>query len=158
MAVTIRTAAPADLPHLGRMGAELARRHHGFDARRFMLPDDLEAGYRAWLGHEMRDPEAVVLVAELDGQVAGYAYGRMEERDWNALLDRCGGFHDLWVDSTTRRTGAGTLLAEELMRRLVALGAPRVVLMAAAKNEAAQRLFEKLGWRPTMVEMTREAD
>ncbi len=37
-----------------------------------------------------------------------------------------------------------------------ALGAPRIVLMAAAKNQNAQRLFARLGWRPTMVEMTRE--
>jgi RimJ/RimL family protein N-acetyltransferase len=44
------------------------------------------------------------------------------------------------------------------MKRLVALGAPRVVLHTAAKNEAAQRMFAKLGWRPTMVEMTREVE
>jgi hypothetical protein len=28
--------------------------------------------------------------------------------------------------------------------------------MSATKNESAQRFFAKLGWRPTMVEMTRE--
>jgi len=36
-------------------------------------------------------------------------------------------------------------------------GAPRVVLMSASRNEGAQRLFERLGFRRTMVEMTREA-
>jgi ribosomal protein S18 acetylase RimI-like enzyme len=35
-------------------------------------------------------------------------------------------------------------------------GAPRVVLSTAAQNETAQRLFEKLGFRRTMIEMTRE--
>ncbi|HEY0096539.1 MAG TPA: GNAT family N-acetyltransferase, partial [Archangium sp.] len=40
--------------------------------------------------------------------------------------------------------------------RLRALGVPRVMLMAASRNEAAQRLFARHGWRTTMVEMTRE--
>jgi ribosomal protein S18 acetylase RimI-like enzyme len=35
-------------------------------------------------------------------------------------------------------------------------GAPRVVLGTAEQNEPAQRLFERLGFRRTMVEMTRE--
>ena len=36
-------------------------------------------------------------------------------------------------------------------------GAPRVVLHTAALNEAAQRFFERLGFRRTMIEMTRES-
>jgi ribosomal protein S18 acetylase RimI-like enzyme len=157
MPVTLRPAKPSDEPALGRMGAALARLHHDFDSQRFMLPDDVESGYRWWLGKEARNKKAVVIVAELDGEVVGYAYGREEAVDWNALLDRCGGFHDIWVDEKARRAGVGPLLAEELMKRLTALGVPRVVLHVAAKNEPAQRMFAKLGWRPTMVEMTREA-
>ncbi|GEN08918.1 Protein N-acetyltransferase, RimJ/RimL family [Myxococcus fulvus] len=157
MAVTLRPAQPSDEPALGRMGAALAQLHHDFDKQRFMLPDDVEAGYRWWLGREARKADAVVIVAEMDGEVVGYAYGRVEPVDWNALLDRSGGFHDLWVDAKARKAGVGAQLAEELMRRLTALGVPRVVLHTAAKNEAAQRMFARLGWRPTMVEMTREA-
>lgn len=146
-----------DGPALGRFGAALARQHHAFDPRRFMLPEGIEAGYRSWLLREARDSEAVVLVAVQGEAPVGYAYGRLEARDWNLLLDACGGFHDLWVDETARRTGVGRLLAEALIRRLEALGAPRIVLMAAAQNASAQRLFTSLGWRATMVEMTRES-
>ena len=35
-------------------------------------------------------------------------------------------------------------------------GAPRVVLWTAEQNDAAQRLFDRLGFRRTMIEMTRE--
>lgn len=158
MTVTVRPATPSDGEALGRYGGALARQHHAFDPARFMLPENVEAGYRGWLLRETQDPEAVVLVAQRDGQVVGYAYGRLEARDWNALRDACGAFHDLWVDEAARGAGVGRLLSQELMRRLVALGAPRVVLSTAAKNEPARRLFTHLGWRPTMVEMTREAD
>jgi len=39
---------------------------------------------------------------------------------------------------------------------LKALGAPRVVLMTAWQNEPARRFFARLGFRETMLEMTRE--
>lgn len=156
MPVTLRPAKPSDAPALGRMGAALARQHHTFDPPRFMLPDDVEEGYRWWLGREAKKKDAVVLVAELDGEVVGYAYGRVEATDWNALLDRCGALHDIWVEEQARRAGVGVQLVEEMVRRLTALGVPRVVLHTAAKNEPAQRMFAKLGWRPTMIEMTRE--
>jgi len=142
---------------MARMGAALAALHHGFDPERFMLPPEIEAGYRSWFARELRNRSAVLQVAESEGTVVGYAYGRLDGRDWNALLDAHGGFHDLWVDPAARRTGAGTLLAQAMMQRLTELGAPRVVLMAAARNESARALFESLGWRATMVEMTRES-
>jgi hypothetical protein len=43
-----------------------------------------------------------------------------------------------------------------MIRALAERGAPRIVLKTSTKNEAAQRLFASLGWRPTMMEMTRE--
>lgn len=156
MAITVRPAKPADAEALGRMGGALVRQHHAFDPARFMLPDDVESGYRWWLGKELKAKEAVVLVAEKDGELIGYVYGRVEERDWAALRDRCGGFHDIWVEEPARGLGAGRLLAEALVRRFVELGLPQVVLMSATKNQGAHKFFEKLGWRFTMVEMTRE--
>jgi ribosomal protein S18 acetylase RimI-like enzyme len=87
----------------------------------------------------------------------GYAYGRLEPRDWNALRDRCGFAIDVIVEPGARGGGIGRRLVEELFTALVAMGAPRVVLEAAARNRSAQRLFRGLGFRPTMVEMAREA-
>lgn len=157
MTVSVRPATAADGPALGRYGAALARQHHAFDPQRFMLPGDVEAGYRQWLVREAQNPDAVVLIADRAGEVVGYAYGRLESRDWNLLLDRHGGFHDIWVDDAARGGGIGLQLAEALVERLKALGAPRIVLHTAARNVAAQRLFARLGWRATMIEMTREA-
>lgn len=45
---------------------------------------------------------------------------------------------------------------EAVLSALAAQGAPRTVLSTAARNEAAQRLFASFGFRPTMIEMTRE--
>jgi ribosomal protein S18 acetylase RimI-like enzyme len=157
---TIRPAREADLPALGRLGAELARAHHGWDPQRFFLEEPMEEGYAWWLGKELANPRAVVLAAVRRAgrreEVVGYAYGRIERRDWNALRDRCGAAIDLIVDPSARGAGVGRRLVTALVEALEAKGAPRVVLFAAAKNRGAQRLFRSLGFRPTMVEMTRE--
>jgi predicted GNAT family acetyltransferase len=100
--------------------------------------------------------EVVLLVALRDGRIVGYAYGRLEERDWNQLLDACGALHDVWVEPEERRAGVAAALVEALCQSLRAKGAPRVVLHTAAGNAAAQALFARLGFRRTMVEMTRE--
>jgi ribosomal protein S18 acetylase RimI-like enzyme len=49
------------------------------------------------------------------------------------------------VEESARGTGAGTLLAEALLKRFAQLGVPRAILMTAAKDEAAQRFFARLG-------------
>ncbi len=156
-AAEIRPARPEDLPALGRLGAKLARAHHAWDPARFFLPDEpIEAGYEWWLGKELRSRRAVILVAEWRGRVAGYAYGRLEPRDWNLLLDACGVAVDLWVEPEARGAGLGGRLTDALAAALEARGAERVVLSAASRNPGARRLFRRLGFRPTMVEMTRE--
>jgi ribosomal protein S18 acetylase RimI-like enzyme len=159
MSVLIRSARAEDASALGRMGGALVRLHHAYDAERFMKPEeDVESGYRWWLSRELKRRGAVVLVAEREGRVVGYAYATVEGRDWNALLDAHGELHDLWVEESERGGGVGSLLAREMIRRLRAQGVPRIILMTASRNEAARRLFERLGWRPTMVELTREVE
>ena len=54
---------------------------------------------------------------------------------------------------------AGLLSDTELtgmLDALAKLGAPRALLYTAAKNEGAQAMFDRIGFRRTMVEMTRE--
>lgn len=160
-AAVVRPATAAELPACARLGARLSRLHHRLDPARFFQPPGLEAGYRWWLGKELRNPKAVVLVAVSAGArgreaVVGYAYGRLEPRDWNTLRDACGVGVDLIVMPRWRRLGLGGRLVEALAEALRDRGAPRLVLQVAARNPAAARAFEGMGFRPTMLELTRE--
>ena len=154
--VVIRPARATDLPALARLGVTLARAHHDWDPRRFFFFDGMEDGYAWFLGRELSNRKAVVLAAVRGRRVVGYAYGLVVPRDWNALRDRCGLAVDLVVDPAWRGRGLGTRLLEDLCRGLAEKGAPRVVLQTAWRNRTARRLFRRLGFRPTMVEMTRE--
>jgi ribosomal protein S18 acetylase RimI-like enzyme len=157
MSIRIRRAGTDDSPALGRLGALLLRAHYGFDPQRFMAPGrNPEAGYGAFLASQLADADVAVFVAEREGAVIGYVYAALEPRSWKELREACGFIHDIAVEEEGRRLGAATALMQAAMDWLRERGAPRVVLGTADRNEAAQRLFERLGFRRTMIEMTKE--
>lgn len=158
MSVIIRTAEARDLPAIAELAGELVRQHYGFDAQRFMLIPNVEAGYARFFGGELSNPETIILAAELTGSVVGYAYARLEARDWNALLDVHGALHDIFVKPGVRRQGVARQLVEAVRQRLSAKGAPRLVLQTASKNHAGREFFAALGFRETMIELTCELE
>jgi ribosomal protein S18 acetylase RimI-like enzyme len=155
----VRPARPADTPALGRLGALLVRVHHEFDPQRFIAATPrTEHGYGSFLGSQLRDPDVVLLVAELDGDVVGYTYAELEGFDYASLRGPAGVIHDIVVDPRRRAAGVGRLLLDATVAALADRGAPRVVLHTAEQNEPAQRLFARAGFRRTMIEMTRDVD
>jgi ribosomal protein S18 acetylase RimI-like enzyme len=156
---TIRRATSADLPKIGRLGALLIEEHHGFDSRRFLAATDRTAEhYGSFIGTQLEEADALVLVADQDGEMLGYAYAAIEGTDYMALRGPAGVVHDVVVDPGFRGRGVGRQLLEATFAHLRSRGAPRVVLSTAERNEGAQRFFARLGFRRTMIEMTRELD
>ena len=155
--VTARRANAEDETAMGRLGAMLVDEHHRFDPNRFIAPFPLlPERYGRFLVSQIEQPRKVVLVAELERAVVGYAYGGMEGNDYMALRGPAGVLYDLIVDPAHRRQGIGSALMEAAIEALKALGAPRVLLFTAEKNHAAQAMFDRAGFRRTMIEMTRE--
>ncbi|MDB4890104.1 MAG: acetyltransferase [Gemmatimonadetes bacterium] len=157
MSVVIRAALPADLTVIGRLGALLVRTHHDFDPKRFIAATPhTERGYASYLGDQLEEKGVVVLVAERDGAVIGYTYAGAEGFDYMSLRGPAGVLYDIVVDPEHRGHGVGRMLLDATVAALQERGVPRVVLSTAERNEVAQRLFDRAGFRRTMIEMTRE--
>ena len=155
--VIIRRALGSDVRALGRLGAALLRTHHAFDRFRFMAPgDDPEGGYAWFLGTQLEKRDVRIFVAEREAAIVGYAYAAIEPRSWQELREEAGFIHDVLVDESARRAGVASALLDAAVQWLRGRGVPRVVLWTAYANEPAQRLFGALGFRPTMLEMTKE--
>ena len=153
----IRPATPSDTAALGRLGGLLVRQHQAWDPARFIPAEpETDHWYGTFLASQLHRPDVVILVAEQDGRVIGFVYAGLEDTDWMALRGPAGALYDLVVDPDHRRGGVGRTLLDAALAALARLGAPRVVLSTAERNEAAQRLFLGAGFRPTMREMTRE--
>jgi ribosomal protein S18 acetylase RimI-like enzyme len=158
-AVGIRPALPGDINTIGRLGALLVRTHYEFDEKRF-LPETAGTarGYRSFLGSQLDEPNIVILVAEHEGEVIGYTYAGVEGTDYMSLRGPAGVLYDIVVDPPHRGQGVGRMLLDATMDALKTRGSPRVVLSTAERNAAAQRLFDRAGFRRTMIEMTRELE
>ena len=155
--VSVRPAGPADLEALGRLGALLVAEHYEFDRLRFLPPlPDMPVRYGEFLESQSKGPDRFVLVADLDGAVVGYVFGGVEGADYMVLRGPAGMIYDLVVDPGHRRQGIGKMLMDAALSVLAERGAPRAVLSTAEKNVNAHRLFEREGFRRTMIEMTRE--
>ena len=142
---------------MGRLGGMLMRAHYAYDPHRFLAPgDDAESGYGWFLGSELANDEVMVLVAEQDATVVGYVYAGIEPMSWKELRDEAGFIHDIAVDERARRSGVARRLVDAAVEWMREKGAVRLMLWTAEQNVAAQRLFEALGFRRTMIEMTRE--
>jgi GNAT superfamily N-acetyltransferase len=157
--ITIRRATERDLPSLGRLGAHLLRTHYAFDSARFMAPGpDPEGGYAWFLGTQLAEPDVAVLVAERGDAIVGYVYAALEPQSWQELREPAGFVHDVVVDEASQGGGIAKALMESAIDWLRERGAPRVLLWTAPQNAPAQRVFERLGFRRTMIEMTLELE
>ncbi len=153
----IRPAIPDDTAVIGRLGALLVRVHHDFDPERFIgATAETERGYGSYLRSQLANPDIIVLVAERGREVLGYTFAGLEGYDYMSLRGPAGVLYDIVVAPEHRGSGVGRALLDATLAALAGRGAPRVVLSTAERNAPAQRLFERAGFRRTMIEMTRE--
>jgi GNAT superfamily N-acetyltransferase len=144
--VTVRAAVAADADAIGRVQVETWR-----VAYRGLLPDDvigrfdLEARQQLWREGLARVPRpgSATFVAELDGEVVGFAsVGR--SRDDDAGTD--GELYAIYLHPSSWDQGIGRALlarAEESMREH---GFERAILWVMEGNERGERFYRAAGW------------
>ncbi|HJT18385.1 MAG TPA: GNAT family N-acetyltransferase [Thermoanaerobaculia bacterium] len=154
---TIRKAEPRDMAAVGRLGAMLIQTHYAFDTKRFLAPmPGAERGYAAYLTSLLDSKDDCIFVADREGEIVGYVWADLEPMSWKELRGPAGFVQDLLVVDAARRRGIATELLNAAMDWLREHGAPRIMLWTAAPNDAARALFRRVGFRETMIEMTRE--
>ncbi len=114
------------------------------------------AGRERFFRSQVDEPDAMLLVAEREGAVIGYAYLTVEGPLYEDLLESSVWLHDVWVAPDARGSGAADALFEEARRRAEATGHALLVFTVAEANARAQKFFAKHGARVTMREMVVE--
>jgi GNAT superfamily N-acetyltransferase len=82
------------------------------------------------------------LIAELDGQVVGFAHYIFRPSTW-AENDFCY-LEDLFTDPAVRGKGVGRALIKELEKIALGRGAKRLYWTTAPDNETARKLYDKV--------------
>ena len=82
------------------------------------------------------------LIAELDGQVVGFAHYIFRPSTW-AENDFCY-LEDLFTDPAVRGKGVGRALINELHKIAIERGSKRLYWTTAPDNETARKLYDKV--------------
>jgi ribosomal protein S18 acetylase RimI-like enzyme len=145
--VRIREATLADVATVIALYAPLDDLHtegvpHRFrgSSARARTPQDVSA--------QLVNPAAVILLAEVEARVVGQVSVAIRDvPDKLPFVPRSyGEVHDLYVLDDMRRQGVARALMAAAERWAQARGADSVELVVYEFNEAAQRLYEQLGY------------
>ena len=137
--VALRIAEPRDVPLILTFIRELAE----YERLAHEVVATEEAIHNSVFGAR---PHAEVLIAEADGQPAGFA---LFFHNYSTFLARPGLFlEDLYVRPAFRRRGIGRALLTRLASIAVERGCGRFEWNVLDWNESAQRFYESLGARP----------
>lgn len=126
-AIEIRLATARDAAHLATMSRDLIEQGLGWS---WTAPR---------IARHVRSPESVVLVAETDGYVLGFAIMRFGDEEGHLDL--------LAVKPGNRRLGVGRWLVEWLEQSALVAGISVIYLEVRAGNTGARRFYEKLGFQ-----------
>jgi GNAT superfamily N-acetyltransferase len=153
MAALIRQAMPGDEYRVAEFAIRLFDQHVEYDPERFSTFANVDGAARFYRGR-FDTPDSAVFVAKIGDEVVGFAYLERDELNYAELLRDGAWLHDIYVDESARAEGIGRDLIKAAAEAAKRMGAEKLLLTVAAKNAIAQQVFEKAGFRPTMVEMT----
>lgn len=144
----IRKASKRDIRTIARIYVTAAREAVEREPEHFRVPTMDEA---TRLFRPQDSPDAAVLVAEVDGRVAGFVQVRLPRppEQPSMLKPRLLGYvGELGVAEDARGTGLGSQLLEAAEHWARLAGAPAMMVDTGAKNSQAQRFYRaRMGYR-----------
>lgn len=151
--MTIRFANTADIPGMIHLLRQVGQVHHE------IRPDLFRCGAQKYdeaaLTELLADPDRPILVADIEGKVAGYAFCIFQSVQGDPVLrDRKVLYiDDLCVDEGCRGKGIATALYQEVCRFAKESGCQAVTLNVWNGNDSAMKFYEKCGMKPQKVGM-----
>jgi ribosomal protein S18 acetylase RimI-like enzyme len=152
MTVVVRRASSEDARAIADLALKLVIQHEEYNPKRFARLANSEQ-MANFYGSQTKAREAVVLVAEVEGKIVGFAFIQFDAKNYADLLESAAWLHDIYVDESARGLEAGKNLLEKAIEAAKELGASKLMLSVASQNQNAKGFFEHRGFKVTMVEM-----
>jgi len=135
MSINIRNGVNEDLPAVVAMIKELANYEKAIEEVEITVEDLEKDGFGD-------HPYFWILIAEIDGEIAGLAFYFIRYSTWKGKLLY---LEDFIVKEKYRRQGIGTLLFDELKRRVESERLAGLVWQVLDWNVSAIKFYEKQG-------------
>lgn len=145
----VRPAVAADLPAIQTIFIQGDAYHAGLLPDVFVKPDPTHPARTRGYLDSFHPPDAVILVAETEGKVVGFASVNKQRRPSPPFTPHEFAYIDsMVVEETKRGQGIGTRLIEATKTWAIQQGLHSIQLNVWLANTEAVRLYESQGFRP----------
>ncbi|MEA5618375.1 GNAT family N-acetyltransferase [Cronbergia sp. UHCC 0137] len=155
-AITIRQATPDDHQFIIKYAMKLINQHCNYNSLRFVTLEDHQEQISDFFVKEITNPKSIILIVEVENEIVGYSFTRLEEKSLVNISESAAWLHDIYIDESVRGLGAGKLLLNASIDAGKQLGSQVLMLQVAAQNEYAKKLFEANGFNVATYEMMRK--
>lgn len=151
--MNIILANESHIPGMIRLLQQVGEVHH------CIRPDLFRSGAQKYdekdLKNLLKDPNRPIYIAEIDNQVAGYAFCIFQKVENDSVLcDRKVLYiDDLCVDESRRGQGIATRLYDRVCEFARESGCHAVTLNVWCGNDSAMAFYEKCGMKPQKIGM-----
>lgn len=151
--MTIRFAESRDIPGMIALLQQVGEVHHQ------IRPDLFRSGAQKYneadLEALLKDPDRPILIADIEGTVAGYAFCIFQRTQSNPVLcDRIVLYiDDICVDEALRGQGIATALYNRVIEFAREQSCHSVTLNVWCGNDSAMKFYEKCGMKPQKIGM-----
>lgn len=150
IAVSVRTGRLQDLPAVGDLWEGLMDYHLRLDARYERGRGSRDAFLRYLKTTTLKSPDHVLLVAEAEGEIAGFLAARVEYGGPIFARPDFGYVTDTSVSPAFRRLGVARALFDEAREWFQARNLASIRVSVSTENEAAMAFWRDVGFRPFM--------
>lgn len=159
----IRVGGPSDLDALEPLWVAVHHRHIESMPELAPYVTDTETWRvrRAFYAQLLAHPDTLLLLASSGDTLIGYGLAHVMSVEDSWIADtwvtgsRVGEIESLSVSPAFRGGGLGSELLRRLEAHLAAVGAADIVLGALAGNEESVRLYQRRGYRPTWLYLSK---
>ncbi|HZK07208.1 MAG TPA: GNAT family N-acetyltransferase [Bacteroidales bacterium] len=141
----IRKAKLQDIEQVTNYGLILLKQHSDLDPY-FVPTDAVEEVYRDFMERSLLSEDRLLLVAEIDGKIVGYAAAEIQARSPIFRIAKNGYINDVFVEEEFRKLGIAREFLTELKKWFESKGIKHVELSVLADNEVGKKTWAKFGF------------
>ena len=141
----IRQASEQDILEIIKLVSCLDKQHEGYDPY-FSVKENPEKLMVVHYQKIIESNKDLCLVAEENGQLVGYAFGKIEESAEYYKEEKFGMLNEIFVSEACRKKGIANLMLEKMYSWLRIRGVNHIELEVASPNTLAQSIWQKKGF------------
>jgi len=146
----IRKAKLKDIKKITEYGVSLLKRHYAFDPY-FAPSKNVNEVYRKFFKGCIYSKNRLILVAEENNKIIGYAVGKICSRPPVFKIRKFGQISDVFVKKNFRKLGIAKQFLQELKKWFRSKNLKHIELSVHKKNEVGKKAWTKYGLEDSMI-------